>query len=226
MAVAEVRTRVLVVEDEANLAEMLAMALRYEGFDVSSAADGRAALHLAETLDPQVVVLDVMLPQLDGWTVCERLRRPGRAILMLTAKDDVDDRVRGLNLGADDYLIKPFAFRELLARIRAQLRHLQRDAQELLEFGPVRLDRRAHRVHVAGEGVELTPREYELLSFFLFHPHQVLSKDQLLDRVWGQDYFGDRNVVEVYVGYLRQKLRDRDHAIIQTVRGFGYRLGD
>jgi DNA-binding response OmpR family regulator len=219
------RVRVLIVEDEANLAEMLAMGLRYEGFEVTCAADGSQALGTARSFDPQVVVLDVMLPQIDGWSVCQRLRRPGRVILMLTARDDVDDRVRGLDLGADDYLVKPFAFRELLARIRAQLRHLHREQSDRLEFGPVRLDRCTHQVRGAAGPVELTPREYDLLELFLTHPRQVLSKDQILDRVWGQGYFGDHNVVEVYVGYLRQKLGDRDHLLIQTVRGFGYRLG-
>ncbi len=220
--------RVLVVDDEAAIRDYLSLGLRYEGFEVRDAADADQARAALRTWDPQVVVLDVLLPGEDGFSLGRQLRAAdaGRLLIFLTARDAVDDRIRGLELGADDYLVKPFEFKELVARIRTHLRRLGPSAADQLAFGPLAVDLARHRVVLDGEVVELTLREFDLLCCFLRHPGQVLSKRTLLDRVWGYDFYGNDNIVEQYVRYLREKLGERGRALLQTVRGVGYRLGD
>lgn len=220
-------TRILVVDDDRGVAEMLRRNLAYEGFAVDVASDGRAALQQVRDRQPDAIVLDRMLPGLDGLEVLRRLRAAGDAtpILMLTARDAIDDRVAGLETGADDYLVKPFAFRELLARIHALLRRRQGDAHEVLRFADLTLDTGTRQAERAGQMVELSTTEYELLAYFMRHPNQVLTRDQLMERVWGFDFDGESNVLEVYVGYLRRKLEEGNQPrLIQTVRGAGYVL--
>ncbi len=220
--------RVLVVDDEAAIRDYLALGLRYEGFEVRDASDAEQARASLRTWDPQVVVLDVLLPGEDGFSLGRQLRSADaqRLLIFLTARDAVDDRIRGLELGADDYLVKPFEFKELVARIRTHLRRLGPCAADQLAFGPVAVDLTRHRVVVDGQVVELTLREFDLLCCFLRHPGQVLSKRTLLDRVWGYDFYGNDNIVEQYVRYLREKLGEHGRTLLQTVRGVGYRLGD
>jgi len=218
-------SRVLIVEDDAPVRRMLSRSLEAEGFDVSSAADGGRALAAAERSTPDLVVLDVAMPGLDGLAVCRRLREKGMTggILMLTARDAVDDRVSGLAAGADDYVVKPFDYDELLARIRAVARRRMPAQREILRSGAITLDHARRVVAVNGEVVSLTLREYDLLRLFMLNPQIVLSRQVILDRVWGYDFFGDDNNVEVYVAYLRRKLGEGRHHI-ETVRGVGYRM--
>ena len=220
-------TRVLVVDDDRSVAEMLRRNLAYEGFAVDVAMDGPQALDLARDRPPGLIVLDRMLPGLDGLEVVRRLRAAGDAtpVLMLTARDAIDDRVAGLEGGADDYLVKPFAFRELLARIHVLLRRRQGDEREVLRFADVTLDTGTRLAQRAGKAIELSTTEYELLAYLMRHPNQVLTRQQLMERVWGYDFEGESNVLEVYVGYLRRKLEEGGRArLIQTVRGAGYVL--
>lgn len=214
---------ILLVEDEARIASFVERGLRAEGFAVSVAADGEQGLALACQDDVDLVILDLMLPRLTGEEVLRRLRqrRPEVPVIVLTARDAVDDRVRNLNAGADDYVTKPFSFAELLARVRARLRARDQHTATELEFGGLRLDLQTRNARLNGREVPLTAREFALLDTFLRHPGQVLSQVQLMDRVWGYDFDPGSNVVEVYVGYLRRKL-GRD--VIETVRGAGYRL--
>ena len=222
---AERPVRVLVVDDEPLIVEMLSMGLSYEGFEVSVARTGHEALDQARAVNPDVVVLDIMLPGMDGIEVCRRLRAQGDVgILMLTALGEVDDRVTGLDSGADDYLVKPFTFKELLARVRAILRRRGINLQRVLRLGDLALDRQTRRVTRAGRAVELTPREYDMLELFLTHPRQVFTRDVILNRVWGYDYLGDTNVIDVHIRHLREKLWDDDRSLIRSVRGVGYGL--
>lgn len=224
------RQHVLIVDDESEILGYLKRGLTFEGFRVSSAADGETALAIAARDRPDVVILDVMLPGMDGLAVCEHLRRedPHLPILMLTARDTVPDRVAGLESGADDYLVKPFAFIELLARIRALLRRSVRRQEEVrpLRYADLVLDPRARTVERAGRPVELTTREFDLLELFLRHPNQVLTRDVILENIWGyQDDIPESNIVDVYVRYLRQKLEAGGGTrLLQTVRGVGYVL--
>ena len=223
MPAAEIAPHVLVVDDDEPIAAALRRALEYEGMRVSVCHDGYAALALVHADPPDVAILDVMLPGLDGVDVCRRLRgeRVDVLILMLTARDATADRVRGLDAGADDYLVKPFAYEELLARVRALLR--RRAAPDTkLSLGDLVLDPVAHEVRRGGRAVELTAQEFDLLRCFLQHPRQVLSRGQLLDAVWGLPPASASNVVDVYVGYLRAKLGEP--RLIHTVRGVGYVL--
>jgi two-component system, OmpR family, response regulator len=215
--------RVLVVEDEAKLASLLRQGLRRRGMGVDVATTGEEAITRATATDYDVILLDVMLPGPDGFEVCRRLRAAEvwSPTLMLTALDEVKDRVRGLDSGADDYLPKPFSFDELLARIRALLRRGAPSRPTVLEVAELRLDPATHRVWRSGQELFLTPREFALLETLMRHPGQVLSKFELLEHVWDDSYENRSNVIEVYVGYLREKL-DRD--AIETVRGAGYRL--
>ncbi|HVC32198.1 MAG TPA: response regulator transcription factor [Chloroflexota bacterium] len=218
--------RILVVDDDRKITAMLRRTLSYEGYEVDLAGDGVKGLLAARDRPPDLVILDVMMPGLDGLEVCRRLRSGGAIpILMLTARDEVPDRVAGLDAGADDYLVKPFALEELTARVRALLR--RRDGQNgaVLSFGDLRLDT-GRRVATRGERpIDLTTKEYELLALFLRHPRQVLTRDVILEQVWGYDFGGDANVLEVYVGYLRSKLEEKtEPRLIQTVRGAGYVL--
>jgi two-component system response regulator MprA len=219
------RPQVLIVDDEPQIVEFLRMGFAYEGFDVLVATTGVEGLQTALAKHPDVIILDIMLPRMSGLEVAARLRPTSdAAILMLTARDEVDDRVTGLNTGADDYVTKPFAFKELIARVRAVLRRRGKSLDRLLAFEDVTLDRESRQVTRAGRVVEFTPREFELLELFLMHPRQVLTRDAILARIWGYDYVGDDNVIEVYVRHLREKLEDIPPRLIQTVRGVGYVL--
>jgi two-component system response regulator MprA len=219
------KTSVLIVDDEPHIVEFLKMGFGYEGFVVASAADGPEALRQAAEVKPDIVILDLMLPGMDGIEVARQLRKGSDvAIIMLTARDAVDERVRGLDTGADDYLVKPFAFKELLARVRAVLRRHGKNLDRMLTFQDVILDRDAHIVTREGREIELTPREFELLELFMMHPRQVLTRDAILARIWGYDYYGDDNVIEVFVRHLREKLGDNPPRLIQTVRSVGYVL--
>ena len=220
-------THILIVEDESEIAGYLRRGLTFEGFSAEIAATGTAALSAARERPPDLVVLDVMLPGVDGFEVARRLRAASDVpIIMLTARDAVPDRVAGLEAGADDYLVKPFAFEELLARIRVQLRRRQRDDQPTqLHYAALTMDTAAHETHIGSRRVELTAKEYELLELFMRHPQQVLTREVIYDRVWGYDFGGESNIIEVYVRYLRQKLESAgEPRLIQTVRGVGYIL--
>jgi DNA-binding response OmpR family regulator len=217
--------RILVVEDEAHIANFLRMGLTYEGFEVETAGDAESALEYIGNAHFHLVILDLMLPGTDGLVLAEQLRRdPDLLIIMLTARDQLADRVIGLNAGADDYLVKPFDFEELLARIRAVTRHRLPQHSEILRAGAITLDQVRRTVTLDGSAIELTLTEYELLRLFLLNPRRVLPRQLILDRVWGYDFYGNENNVEVYVGYLRRKLGDEARRLIETVRGVGYRL--
>lgn len=217
--------RVLVVDDEESILDFVEMGLRYEGFEVELARDGQEALEAFARRRPDLVVLDLNLPGLDGLELCRRLRRSSDVpIVMLTARGDVDERVEGLEAGADDYLPKPFKFKELLARVRAVLRRRTSIAERVLRFGDLALNRDTREVFRGGRPIALTPREFELLEVFMLHPRQVMTRDVLLDRVWGTDYLGDGNLIEVHVSALREKLGDQQRRLIRTVRGVGYAL--
>jgi two-component system, OmpR family, response regulator len=215
--------RALVVEDEAKLANLLRDGLRREGMGVDIAGDGDEAVVRATATEYDVIVLDLMLPGIDGFSVCRTLRAQNvwAPTLMLTARDGVEDRVKGLDSGADDYLTKPFSFDELLARIRALIRRGAQPRPTVLEAGELRLDPASHRVWHGDDELSLTPREFALLEMFMRHPGQVLSRFELIEHVWDGSYENRSNIVEVYVAYLREKL---DRAAIETVRGAGYRL--
>jgi two-component system response regulator MprA len=218
-------TTILVVDDDPSIRSVVSRGLRFEGYDVQIAGDGLEALRIAREMPLQMVVLDVMLPNLDGLEVCRRLRRGGNTpIIMLTARDAVPDRIAGLDSGADDYLIKPFDFDELLARIRALLRRAQSQSEEVLSFADLRLDTGTREAYRSSRRIELTTREYELLAFFLRHPRQVLTRDQILSHVWSNPDV-DSNAIEVHIGRLRDKLEaGGEGRVIQTIRGAGYAL--
>jgi DNA-binding response OmpR family regulator len=217
--------RVLVVDDEESILDFVQMGLEYEGFEVETVQDGSAALVSFDARRPDLVILDLNLPGLDGLEVCKRLRqRSDVPIIMLTARGEVDERVEGLEAGADDYLPKPFRFKELLARVRAVMRRRTTLVEQTLRFGEVLLNRSTREVFQSGRPIQLTPREFELLEQFMLHPRQVLTRDVLLDRIWGTDYLGDGNLIEVHVSALRDKLGDQQRTMIRTVRGIGYAL--
>ena len=221
-------TRVLVVDDEESITQLVSTVLRYEGFQVETAADGRAAVQLARTFQPDIVVLDVMLPDLDGFEVYRRLANGSSAVpvLFLTARDSTEDRVHGLTLGADDYVGKPFSLEELVARVRAVLRRTRGGASDggVLRYADLELDEDAHEVTRGGRAIELTPTEFNLLRYLLANAGRVVSKAQILDRVWNYDFGGDGRIVESYVYYLRRKIDKWDPPLIHTVRGVGYAL--
>ena len=219
--------RVLVVDDESYITELVGTALRYEGFQVEEAREGRAAMTAATSFRPDLVVLDVMLPDIDGFEVTRRLRSEGfRApVLFLTAKDATEDKVVGLTIGGDDYLTKPFALDELIARVRAILRRTRpQHDEEPLRFADLVMDEDTHEVRRGDQLVPLTPTEFKLLRYFLLNPRRVLSKTQLLEHVWDYDFGGDPNILETYISYLRKKLNAAGPSLIQTVRGVGYSL--
>jgi two-component system, OmpR family, response regulator MprA len=218
--------RILVIEDEDRIRQFLQRGLAYEGYRVDTAVDGRTGLDIARDNPPDLVLLDIMLPGMDGLEVCRRLRAVGDVpILMLTAKESIEDRVAGLDAGADDYLVKPFAFDELLARVRALLRRAQPAQPQVYRFGDLELDTGTRQGRRAGRTFDLTAKEYELLELFLRNPRQVLTRDVIFDRVWGYDFGGESNIIEVYVRYLRQKTEMGGlPRLIHTVRGVGYVL--
>lgn len=235
--------KVLVIDDEENIIEFVKLGLRYEGFQVESAPDGEQGITLAQRINPELIILDVMMPGIDGIEVCQRLRENPTTrdipILMLTAKDAVQDRISGLDSGADDYLTKPFDFDELLARMRAILRRQKRtkivpgeesaeseNDGHILQFGDLRMNTSTREVTRAGRLIELTATEYNLLHLFMSHPRQVLDRQTILNRVWGYDFLGETNIIEVYVRYLREKIEDSPSTprLIVTVRSVGYVL--
>ncbi len=219
------KAHILVVDDDPRITSLLRRILAYEGYSVAVAASGHEALTRSLERAPDLVILDIMLPGIDGLEVARRLRAAGDnvPILMLTARDAVSDRVKGLETGADDYLVKPFANEELLARVKVILRRNQVERNEVLRYGGVELDTGTRVAYRGGREIELSPTEYELLALFLRRPRQVLTRDTILDRVWGLDFEGSSNVMEVYVGYLRAKLEAEGEArLIHTVRGVGY----
>lgn len=219
--------RILLVDDEVKFASVLCSGLEEHGYAVDVAHDGEDGYHLARVEPYDLIILDVMLPALDGMQVCHRLRteRCNTPILMLTARDAIDDRVAGLDCGADDYLIKPFAFRELLARTRALLRRDAGPRDPLLRVADLEVDTVSHRVCRAGQPVDLTSKEYAILEYFLRNPNRVLTRAQIAEHVWDYDFVAMSNVVDVYVGYLRRKLRDdQEPRLLNTIRGTGYQL--
>ena len=218
-------TRILLVDDDQKIISLLKRGLAYEGYEVYTASDGEAGLLAAKKYQPHLVLLDIAMPGVDGFEVCRRLRLMNDiAIIMLTAHDDVKDKVSALGLGADDYVPKPFSFDELVARIRAVLRR-HTESQELLCYGDVELNQTTHEVHSNGKVIELTMREYDLLLMLMRHPRQVLTRDRLLEQVWGYNAELETNVLEVHLGHLRQKLEANGASrVIQTLRGVGYVL--
>ena len=225
----------LVVDDEPNIRELLATSLRFAGFDVHAAADGGAALRMAKQVQPDLLVLDVMLPDMDGFTVTRRLREKGQhvPVLFLTARDDTQDKITGLTVGGDDYVTKPFSLEEVVARIRAILRRTtgaEAEATSVLRYEDLELDEDSHEVRRAGQVVDLSPTEFKLLRYLMLNPGRVLSKAQILDHVWQYDWGGDANIVESYISYLRRKVDQIEGEsgkvapLIQTKRGVGYML--
>ena len=221
--------RVLVVEDEPGIAQFIRQGLREAGYAVDVAYDGEEGLDYVYVAEYDVLVLDIFLPKLDGLDVLRMLRARGikSPVLLLTAKDTVEDRVRGLDSGADDYLVKPFAFPELVARLRALLRRPPLQLDPVLHLGDLAMDTARREVRRGGRLIELSPREFTLLEYLLRHPRHVLTRTQIAEHVWNFDFFSDSNVVDVYIGYLRRKIdRGFDRPLLQTVRGVGYRLSD
>ncbi|MWC26849.1 response regulator transcription factor [Paenibacillus sp. MMS18-CY102] len=223
------RQRIFVVDDDDKITSMLRRSLAFEGYEVTIANDGLEGLKVMGKSDPDLLILDVMMPQMDGWEVCRRVREAGSSVpvLMLTAKDDIQDRVKGLDMGADDYLVKPFALEELLARVRALLRR-KPDRQETdgrLQFEDMTLDLDSREAIRGGRRIDLTAKEFDLLHLFMQNPRRVLTRDSIMDKIWGYDYSGESNVLEVYIAMLRQKTEDgTSKRLIQTVRGTGYVL--
>ena len=222
--------RVVVVDDEPALSDLLSMALRYEGWNVKTAAEGRTAIQLIREFQPDVVVLDVMLPDIDGLAVLKRLRDDGQdtPILFLTAKDALDDRIAGLTAGGDDYVTKPFSLEELVARLRGLIRRssvvVTDSTDPLLRVGDLVLDEESYEVRRGGRLIELTATEFELLRFLMRNPRRVMSKAQILDRVWSYDFGGRSSIVEIYISYLRKKIDAGEAPMIHTVRGVGYMI--
>ncbi|HIW32108.1 MAG TPA: response regulator transcription factor [Candidatus Paenibacillus intestinavium] len=218
--------RILLVDDEVSIVQFLEMGLMNEGATIETAINGMLAIEKAEQFKPHVVILDVMMPVMNGFDVCKSLKEKGNeiAIIMLTAKDDIADRVNGFTLGADDYLIKPFSFSELIARIHARIRNQFPNLLGEVRYGLFILDDRRKEITFDEQVLELSPTEYELLRLLLLHNGAVLSKTIILDKVWGYDFGGEQNIVEVYVRSIREKLGDKEHRIIRTLRGAGYRM--
>jgi len=218
--------RILIIEDDEAILRVLRRALSYEGYRVDTAPDGESGLNQARDYHPDLVILDWMLPGMDGLEVCQRMRAGGSVpVLMLTAKDTLQDRVQGLDAGADDYMVKPFELDELLARVRALLRRTQPERVPMLSFADLTLDTSTRQATRRGRVISLTAKEYDLLELFMRHPRQVLTREMIFDRVWGYDFGGESNVLDVYIRYLRQKLEIEDEQrLIHTVRGVGYVL--
>ncbi|AFZ47700.1 two component transcriptional regulator, winged helix family [Cyanobacterium stanieri PCC 7202] len=220
-------SKILIVEDEQKLTKFLKQELQYEGYEVIVAEDGVTGLTMARESHPDLILIDWMLPALSGLEVCRRLRLAGDRvpIILLTAKDEISDRVAGLDAGADDYIVKPFSIEDLSARLKANLRRGSEEDPDQLNFLDLSLNRRTREIKRGDRTIELTATEYDLLEYLISHPRQVLTRDQILERVWGYDFGGDSNIIEVYVRYLRLKLEaNKEKRLIQTVRGVGYVL--
>jgi len=230
VGVNSMRPQILVVDDDEKITSLLRRSLAFEGYEVMTASNGLEGLKQMMTSDPDLLVLDVMMPQVDGWEVCRRVREGGSPvpILMLTAMDDVQDRVKGLDAGADDYLVKPFALEELLARVRALLRRKTAKLEKQtnwLSYEDLTLDLDSREAVRNDRRIDLTAKEFDLLHLFMQNPRRVLTRDSIMDKIWGFDYSGESNVLEVYIAMLRQKTEDGGHKrLIQTVRGTGYVL--
>jgi two-component system OmpR family response regulator len=222
--------RILVVDDEPNISDLIATSLKFVGFEIRTAATGSQALAAAEEFKPHAMILDVMLPDLDGFEVCRRIRNEGHPIgvLFLSAKDEMKDKVQGLTIGGDDYMTKPFSLEELVARLRALLRRIGVAEQEVnderISFADLELNEATHEVRRAGNLIELSPTEFTLLRYLLINADRVVSKAQILDHVWDYDFGGDAGIVETYISYLRKKIDIIDPPLIHTIRGVGYRL--
>lgn len=220
--------KVLVVDDEENILNFLKMGLESEGFNVFCAKDGKTAIKMTKEIEPQIIILDIMLPELNGYEACVEIKKfTDIPIIMLTARDDINDRVKGLDLGADDYMIKPFSYRELVARIKVRLRNRSNNIKienKEINLGKFSIDEDAYEIKYDDKLLELSPTEYKLLKYLLDNKGIVLSKLKILDNVWGYNFYGDENIVEVYIRYLRNKIGDTEHKIIQTVRGAGYKV--
>ena len=222
--------RILVVDDESSISDLISTSLRFVGFEVRTAANGSEALRVAEEFKPHAVVLDVMMPDLDGFEVCRQMRSEGLniGVLFLTAKDGMEDKVAGLTIGGDDYMTKPFSLEELVARLRALLRRIGvveiNTDDEKIRFADLELDEATHEVRRAGNLLEMSPTEFQLLRYLLINADRVVSKSQILDHVWQYDFRGDAGIVETYISYLRKKVDTFDPPLIHTVRGVGYRL--
>ncbi len=222
--------RILVVDDESSISELIATSLKFVGFDVRTASSGSQALQIAQEFKPHALILDVMLPDQNGFEVCRQIRSEGQkvGVLFLTAKDSVEDKIAGLTIGGDDYVTKPFSLEELVARLRALLRRtgvteIESD-EEKIRFADLELDEATHEVRRAGNLVDLSPTEFLLLRYLMINADRVVSKSQILDHVWQYDFRGDMGIVETYVSYLRKKIDIYEPALIHTVRGVGYRL--
>ncbi|WP_438445336.1 response regulator transcription factor [Gorillibacterium sp. sgz5001074] len=218
--------KILLVDDEPHILQFLELGLSNEGFEVQTAPDGLNGVNQAKEFQPHVIILDVMMPGIDGFEACRMIKKSGvqAAVIMLTAKDEIDDRVKGLTLGADDYLVKPFSFEELLARIHARLRNQFPSLLGEVHHGPFRIDDQRKEISFRDRVLELSPTEYELLKYMVLNHGIVLSKAKILDKVWGYDFGGEENIVEVYIRSLREKLEDKEHRLIRTLRGAGYRV--
>lgn len=216
----------MLADDEPNILQFLELGLLSESFDIRTALDGTAALELAKEFQPHVMILDVMMPEMNGFEVCHAIKESGAnvAVIMLTAKDEIEDRVKGLTLGADDYVVKPFSFEELLARIKARLRNQFPSLLGDASYGPFRINDLKKELIYQNQTLELSPTEYELLKYIVQNNGIVLSKAQILDSVWGYRFGGEENIVEVYIRSLRDKLGDKEHRLIRTLRGVGYRM--
>lgn len=225
--------KVLIVDDEENIIKFLKMGLEAEGYEVYSADNGIEGVERAKSIKPDVVILDIMMPGLNGYEACRVIKNSiDTIVIMLTAREEVEDRVKGLEIGADDYMIKPFSYRELVARINVRLRNRRTESSEKSYKESEKsscdflINEDAHEIRYKGKVLELSPTEYNLLKYLLNNVGIVLSKSKILDKVWGYDFYGDENIVEVYIRYLRNKIGDKDYKIIQTVRGAGYKLNE
>ncbi|HOH70115.1 MAG TPA: response regulator transcription factor [Sedimentibacter sp.] len=224
------KKKILIVEDEQKIARFLELELKYEGYDVTIANNGREGFEQGKSPDIDLIILDLMLPGLSGIEVCRRLRQTSDVpIIMLTAKDDISDKVTGLDIGADDYMTKPFAVEELLARIRVLLKrkYHKNDDEDLLIIGKLKLSKNNYKVEYDNDNIELTKKEFELLEYLMRNKNIVLSREKILDNVWGYDYYGDTNIIDVYIRYIRSKIDQKyDLNLIETVRGVGYIIRD
>ncbi|HEY8805481.1 MAG TPA: response regulator transcription factor [Clostridium sp.] len=221
----KVQINILIVDDEESIVEFIKMGLEPEGFIIHIAYDGIEAIAKAKEIKPQIIILDVMLPGINGYEACLEIKKSIKtSIIMLTAKDEIDDRVRGLDLGADDYMVKPFSFKELVARINAKLRSIFPGLLDVIRAGDFSIDDGAHEIIYKDRLLMLSPTEHNLLKYLIVNNGLVLSKRIILEKVWGYDFNGEENIVEVYIGYLRDKLQDKEHNVIRTVRGVGYKV--